>query len=123
MTIDNLSFQINDKIQLNTKLWSPKKNIKAVIIIVHGLAEHIGRYNHVGDFFSSSGYAVEGYDLRGHGNSDGKKVYMDSIFDCPICFDTISGSAHQCLNGHTFCGACLNSVVGNSAGYFPCRKL
>ena len=52
MTIDNLSFQINDKIQLNTKLWSPKKNIKAVIIIVHGLAEHIGRYNHVGDFFS-----------------------------------------------------------------------
>ncbi len=81
MTIDNLSFQINDKIQLNTKLWSPKKNIKAVIIIVHGLAEHIGRYNHVGDFFSSSGYAVEGYDLRGHGNSDGKKVYMDSIFE------------------------------------------
>ena len=79
--MENLSFQINDKIQLNTKIWSPEKNAKAVIIIVHGLAEHIGRYTHVGDFFSSSGYAVEGYDLRGHGNSDGEKTYIDSIFE------------------------------------------
>ena len=81
MTVNNLSFQTGDKIQLNTKLWSAQKNTKAVIIIVHGLAEHINRYDHVGNFFSSYGYTVEGYDLRGHGNSDGKKAYMNSIFD------------------------------------------
>ena len=79
--MNNSSFLINNKIQLNTKNWLPKTDVKAVILIVHGLAEHINRYNHVGDFFSSHGFAVEGFDLRGHGNSDGKRAYIHSIFD------------------------------------------
>ena len=75
------SISINNRIELNTKNWLPDNEIKAVIIILHGLAEHIERYNHVGIFFSSSGYAVEAYDQRGHGKSLGKRGLIKSIKD------------------------------------------
>ena len=74
-------FSVNDDIKLYSKNWLPDKDIKAVVIIIHGLAEHIGRYNHVGKFFSLLGYAVEAYDLRGHGKSEGKRVFIDSIYE------------------------------------------
>ena len=74
-------FSVNDDIKLYSKNWLPDKDIKAVVIIIHGLAEHIGRYNHVGKFFSLFGYAVEAYDLRGHGKSEGKRVFIDSIYE------------------------------------------
>ena len=45
-----------------------------------------------------------------------------TIFDCPICFDKMSGRMIQCINGHTYCESCLDSVCGKSSGYFPCRK-
>ena len=79
MKKNNIS--INEKINLFVKNWLPDKDIKAVIIIIHGLAEHSERYNHVGKFFSSFGFAVESYDLRGHGKSGGEKVFIDSIYE------------------------------------------
>tara|TARA_S200000501_G_scaffold25072_2_gene21801 strand:+ start:95164 stop:96003 length:840 start_codon:yes stop_codon:yes gene_type:complete len=69
------------QIKIFSKTWIPDKNRKAVLIIVHGLAEHIGRYNHLGEFLSSKGYIVEGYDMRGHGRSEGKTAYIKSIYD------------------------------------------
>ena len=45
-------FSVTDEINLYTKNWLPDNDIKAVIIIIHGLAEHIERYNHVGNSLS-----------------------------------------------------------------------
>ena len=74
-------FPVTDGINLYTKNWLPDNDIKAVIIIIHGLAEHIERYNHVGNSFSLLGYAVEAYDLRGHGKSEGKRTFIGSIYE------------------------------------------
>ncbi|MEF9990679.1 MAG: alpha/beta hydrolase [Romboutsia sp.] len=57
-----------------------KKNIidspKAVILILHGLAEHSGRYEYTTKKLNSFGYSVYRYDHRGHGMSDGKRGFL-----------------------------------------------
>jgi alpha-beta hydrolase superfamily lysophospholipase len=57
---------------LYTKSWTPEKPL-ALVCLVHGLGEHVGRYEHVAQQLNRSGIAVYGIDLRGHGHSPGKK--------------------------------------------------
>ena len=45
--------------------------LRGVVIIVHGLGEHAGRYDAVARRLNSWGFAVRGYDQYGHGESDG----------------------------------------------------
>jgi alpha-beta hydrolase superfamily lysophospholipase len=54
---------------------------RAAMLIVHGVAEHIGRYEHVGAYFAGHGIDVVGFDLRGHGRSGGKRGFIDSWSD------------------------------------------
>ena len=49
---------------------------KAQVLIVHGLGEHSGRYEHVAQKLNSWGYAVRSFDLWGHGLSDGERGSM-----------------------------------------------
>ena len=44
---------------------------RAVVLIVHGLGEHAGRYEHVARQLMRWGFAVRAYDQRGHGESGG----------------------------------------------------
>lgn len=44
-----------------------------VAVIVHGLGEHSGRYDHVAHSLNQQGWAVVGHDHRGHGRSPGKR--------------------------------------------------
>ena len=44
---------------------------KGSIALVHGLAEHSGRYEHVGRAFADAGYSVRAVDIQGHGRSEG----------------------------------------------------
>lgn len=83
MTHTSASFQTSDGLKIYTEAWLPDANPKAVVLIVHGYAEHIGRYPHVAGYLVQHGYAVYGLDHRGHGKSDGLRVYFDT-FDQPI---------------------------------------
>jgi alpha-beta hydrolase superfamily lysophospholipase len=47
-------------------------NPRALVLMVHGLGEHAGRYNHVASILRSWGFEVRAYDQRGHGLSGGK---------------------------------------------------
>lgn len=49
----------------------------ASVLIVHGLGEHSGRYEHVGDQMASAGLDVWAYDHRGNGGSDGRRGHVD----------------------------------------------
>ena len=51
----------------------PQTKPKAYIVMVHGLGEHMGRYNHVAFALNHAGYAVTGYDHVGHGLSTGAR--------------------------------------------------
>ena len=69
----------NDGLQLFERAWLPDSPPKAAIAIVHGYAEHSGRYEHVAERLVASGYAVYALDLRGHGRSEGRRVFIRSI--------------------------------------------
>lgn len=65
----------------------PENNI--VIAMIHGLGEHIGRYDEWAAKFQEYNYAFCGFDLYGHGQSDGKRgsmPSMDFLFDSIDCF-------------------------------------
>ncbi len=49
---------------------------KAVVYLLHGIGEHCGRYDKVGDSFNDEGIALIGMDLRGHGRSPGKRGHI-----------------------------------------------
>ncbi|MFQ5435090.1 MAG: alpha/beta hydrolase, partial [Anaerolineae bacterium] len=49
--------------------WLPDEPAKAVIVLVHGLGEHSGRYPHVVNHLVPQGFAMYGLDHRGHGRS------------------------------------------------------
>jgi alpha-beta hydrolase superfamily lysophospholipase len=55
------------------------KNPKAVIIIVHGICEHSGRYAYSTAKFNSWGCSVYRFDNRGHGRSGGDRGYIDDF--------------------------------------------
>jgi len=59
--------------------WLPDQNVKAIIQIVHGFAEHSGRYMNIVDKLIPSNYAIYANDHRGHGKSDGKTNYVESF--------------------------------------------
>jgi alpha-beta hydrolase superfamily lysophospholipase len=61
--------------------WLPQEKPKAVLLIAHGLAEHSGRYTNFADYFASRGYAVYALDHRGHGKSEGTRIYVDRFDD------------------------------------------
>lgn len=52
------------------RTW-PAADAKAAVVIVHGLGEHVGRYDHVAQALNGAGYAVYAQDVRGHGQSVG----------------------------------------------------
>ncbi len=52
---------------------------EAVVIILHGYAEHSGRYEHVMNFLGNKGYAVYTPDHRGHGRSAGVLADIESM--------------------------------------------
>jgi alpha-beta hydrolase superfamily lysophospholipase len=49
---------------------------RATLLLVHGLAEHSGRYEHVGAHFAAAGIETHALDLRGFGASGGARAWL-----------------------------------------------
>ena len=62
-------------VQLFRRSWLPAEP-RRVLVLVHGLAEHSGRYDHLGAWFSARDCAVHAYDHRGHGRSQGARGHV-----------------------------------------------
>ena len=74
-----IDVRTNDGIQLKGYLNKSQTNdIRGIIVLIHGMGEHAGRYSHVADFFSAVGFSVLRMDLRGHGSSEGKRGHTPS---------------------------------------------
>jgi acylglycerol lipase len=70
-----------DNLKLHTVSWLPQTPPRAVVFIVHGYGEHIGRYPHVAEALVNAGFAVYGLDHRGHGKSEGTRAYFKTLDD------------------------------------------
>lgn len=66
--------------RLYFEAWKPVKT-DAVLIFVHGLNEHSGRYQNPVKYFLKRNMSIYLFDHRGHGQSDGKRSYVDSFED------------------------------------------
>ena len=73
------NWQTKDGVSVFARTWKPDGNSKAVVILIHGLGEHSGRYQHVASYFTSRGYAISTMDLRGHGRSPGLRGHFPSF--------------------------------------------
>lgn len=62
-------FSGGDGRQLYRQSWMPDDEPKAVLVIIHGLGEHSGRYANVVNHLAPLGYAIHSFDHRGHGRS------------------------------------------------------
>lgn len=68
----------NDGLTLHAVEWKPDFTPKAAIFLVHGIGEHTGRYQHVAEVFTNAGFVLTGFDLRGHGKSEGIRGHSPS---------------------------------------------
>jgi alpha-beta hydrolase superfamily lysophospholipase len=95
---------------LRGMIQSPGENTKAVIVMVHGLGEHIQRYIHLADLFKKEGIAFLGVDLPGHGRSEGRRGYIKSYDQLGEMIDILIKSCNQ-----TF-PTCPVYIYGHSLG-------
>ncbi len=65
----------DDGLILHTRTWAPAGTAppRGVVVLVHGLGEHIARYERVARRLAAQGFGVVGYDHRGHGQSPGAR--------------------------------------------------
>lgn len=78
MKVEDSSFPGVGGLTLRARFWMPERPPRAVVVLVHGVTEHLGRYEQVANSFLSSGLAVCGFDLRGHGRSGGARGHVRS---------------------------------------------
>jgi len=72
----------------------PVDNAKAAVALVHGFAEHSGRYEHVISALNEAAVSVAAIDLRGHGNSEGRRGHVNRFQDYLDDVDALVEFAH-----------------------------
>ncbi len=72
------TFQSFGNLELYWQSWRGERVFRAALAIIHGFGEHSGRYANVVSHFIPQGYAIYGFDLRGHGRSPGQRGHIDS---------------------------------------------
>lgn len=105
-----------DTINFSGTKWIPQQ-FSTVIVLVHGIGEHIERYNDVADFFAKNDFAVTGIDHYGHGRSDGARGSTkgyEFYFNYIAAF--IEYVKHTCqkpvvLYGHSMGGGIVTAFV------------
>ena len=125
-TADVRDCRTADGLDLHCRSWMPAEP-RGVIVIVHGLAEHGGRYRETAELFASQGWAVVAGDLRGHGRSPdpaGRRVHVGRFSDYFHDVNAFLAAARAAcpglpifLLGHSMGGLiAISCVLGDPAG-------
>ncbi len=105
------------------------QTLRGVVIVVHGLGEHAGRYDHVARQLNQWGFAVRGYDQCGHGESGGPRGSLTTdtrlLDDLADIVDStrarMNASTPLILLGHSLGGLVVGRFV--SLGMRPVEGL
>lgn len=68
---------------------------KAIVVVVHGLCEHQGRYDYLASKLHAAGYGTYRFDHRGHGLSEGKRIFYDNKDEIVDDVNVIVDKAHD----------------------------
>jgi lysophospholipase len=76
-------FSARDGLRLYWQTMRPPdpSTAPAHVAVLHGYAEHLGRQSEVADALCKAGYVVHLVDVRGHGQSGGKRAHVDRFAD------------------------------------------
>ena len=66
-----ITFKGSDTKQIHAYKWLPESQVKGVLQVAHGMAEHAMRYENFAKFLNANGYALYANDHRGHGKTAG----------------------------------------------------
>lgn len=73
-------FNSRDGLRLFSRIW-PAEQGRGTVVLVHGFAEHGGRYARLAEDVNRAGYCLATFDLRGHGLSGGRRAHVDNFND------------------------------------------
>ena len=100
---------------------APEGSARGTVLIVHGLGEHVGRYDAVAQRLRAWGWAVRGHDHQGHGRSDGARGRLhtdngllqdlDTVIDATRAHP-LRGQGPLVLLGHSMGGLVAAHAVG-----------
>ena len=79
MNTTEWKWKTNDGLEMYSKAWLPDQAPRAVVCLVHGVGEHIGRYQADAEAFTEAGYILAGFDQRGFGMSAGQRGHTPSL--------------------------------------------
>lgn len=75
-----IDYGVNRKGNRQTRRqWLTDGPPRALVLIIHGIAEHSGRYGEVGAQFAAAGIGAVAIDQRGHGTTEGPKGHVESF--------------------------------------------
>jgi acylglycerol lipase len=99
-----------DGIELPLYRWAAPGGRRARVALLHGLAEHAGRYAALAERLNAAGIELLAIDLRGHGHAPGKRARIDRFDDYLLDAEALlSVAAHDdvplFLMGHSMGGA------------------
>ena len=114
---------MRDGVVLRARAWRRDTALpaRAAVLLVHGLGEHAGRYDHVARQLNGWGFDVHAYDHFGHGESPGKRGTLTSaqrlLDDLADMVDRVRGSMPReqplLLLGHSMGGVLAADFVGS----------
>lgn len=73
-------FRLPDGQELFYRIYRPPR-VKGILVLVHGLGEHCGRYEDFSRYLARKGWGVYLYDQRGHGKTPGLRSYVNDFED------------------------------------------
>lgn len=74
-------FSTRDGLRLFFQIRRPAGPARAHVAVLHGYADHLGRYGELTSALNAAGYAAHLFDQRGHGQSGGKRAFVERFDD------------------------------------------
>jgi alpha-beta hydrolase superfamily lysophospholipase len=125
--VDEFTLRGADGVEIFCRRWLPAGAPRASVVVVHGAAEHSGRYSRVAELLQADGYAVYALDLRGHGRTgaatgpgrigtDGMSGVLDDVDRLVARAREEVGDRPLVLFGHSMGSVVVQAYVVRSPG-------
>ncbi|ARK25842.1 hypothetical protein SporoP37_14995 [Sporosarcina sp. P37] len=115
--------EMRDGTKIYSRCYAPDQKPKARVHIIHGLAEHSGRYTRFAKYLLSEGYAVTMHDQRGHGKTAAGNGHTYGYLGESATFDQLVDDAFEVNQSYQLEYAELPAVMlGHSMGSFVARR-